>query len=394
MHALRWGWAVVLASVCGQLPPAAWAQATDAVQPVRVGVIGPFSGPSAVFGLPMYNGVRMAVDEINALGGYLGRPIELVVKDDTARPDVGRQRSQELVDERVVAAIGFCNTGVALASLAVYQQANLPLIIPCATGTALTAKYPTPESYVFRTSAQDAVQTRFVVAEIVRRKWTRVAVLADATAYGEAGVADVTGALAERHLKPVYVARFAIGSKDLLAELRAARRAGANVVFSHTVGPENAVIAKGRHQLKWAVPQVGAWPLSFPFFIEGAGDAAEGTLVAQTFIAEPGNERQVAFLSRYALSHGVKPHRVPMVAAQGYDTAYLLLHALFGVRGPLDGSAIKAALETLPRKHHGVVATYDKPFSATEKDALTASMLVMGQVHKGRITFARPAGDK
>jgi branched-chain amino acid transport system substrate-binding protein len=72
------------------LPGTLWAQAVSgapAASPVRVGLIGPFTGPSADFGMPMQNGVRMAVDEINALGGYLGRPIELVIKDDTARPE-------------------------------------------------------------------------------------------------------------------------------------------------------------------------------------------------------------------------------------------------------------------------------------------------------------------
>ena len=390
--------ALVLAVACSQ-PLATWAQATPGVskgpqpvsQSVRVGLIGPFTGPSADFGTPMQNGVRMAVDEINALGGYLGRPIELVVKDDTARPDVGRQRSEELVADKVVATIGFCNTGVAQASLAVFQQAQLPLIIPCATGTPLTAQYPAPESYVFRTSAKDAIQAPFVVADIVRRGWTRVAVFADTTGYGEAGLKDVEAALANAKLTPVHVARFAIGVKDLQAELKAAREAGANVVFSYTVGPENAVIAKGREDLKWAVPQVGAWPLSFPFFINGAGAAAEGALMAQTFIAEPSNERRAAFLLGYARKYGGSKIPVPMAAAQGYDTVYLLLHAMFGVKGgQLNGPAIKAALEAIPRNYYGVVATYDKPFSVTDKDALTANMLVMGQVKNGVITFANP----
>lgn len=391
------GWLGALAlTLAGWLPMAAQAQLTPAAPmgppPVRVGLIGPFTGPSADFGTPMQNGVRMAVDEINALGGYLGRPVELVVKDDTARPDVGRQRSEELVADKVVATIGFCNTGVAQASLDVFQQARLPLIIPCATGTPLTARYPAPESYVFRTSAKDAIQAPFVVADIVRRGWTRVAVFADTTGYGEAGLKDVEAALAERQLTPVHVARFAIGVKDLQAELKAAQDAGANVVFSYTVGPENAVIAKGRDALKWAVPQVGAWPLSFPFFVNGAGAAAEGALMAQTFIAEPSNERRAAFLSGYARKFGGSKIPVPMAAAQGYDTVYLLLHALFGVKGgQLSGPAIKAALEDIPRNYYGVVATYEKPFSVTDKDALTANMLVMGQVKNGVVTFAYPA---
>ena len=360
------------------------------VQPVRIGVIGPFSGPSSDFGNPMLHGVQLAVDEINAVGGYLGRPLELVVKDDQGNPDVGLKGSQELVKEGVIATIGFCNTGVAQKSLDTFQNAQLPLIIPCATGSPLTAKFPAPQSYVFRTSARDAIQAPFVVNDLVKRGWTKVAVFADTTGYGEAGLKDVEAALAAKQLKPVYVARFALGVKDLSKELAAARDAGANAIFSYTVGPENATIANGKRDLKWDVPQVGAWPLSFPFFIDGAKAAADGALMAQTFIAEPSNERRAAFLSAYNRKYKQKI-AVPMAAAQAYDTTYLLTYALFSIRdGKFAGPAVKAALENIPRVYYGVVATYDKPFSADDKDAVTANMLVMGRVRNGAVTFAYP----
>ncbi len=126
--------------------------------PVRIGVVGPFTGPSADFGVPMLNGIQLAVDEINAVGGYLGRPLELVVKDDKANPDEGRKVSQELVGEKVVAAIGFCNTGVAMKAIDLFQDAKMPLIVPCSSGTAVTAKYPAADSFIFRVQARDALQ--------------------------------------------------------------------------------------------------------------------------------------------------------------------------------------------------------------------------------------------
>ena len=361
---------------------------------VRIGVIGPFSGPSSDFGNPMLHGVQLAVDEINAVGGYLGRPLELVIKDDQGNPDVGLKGSQELASAGVIATIGFCNTGVAAKSLDVFQNGQLPLIIPCATGTPLTAQYPGPESYIFRTSARDAIQAPFVVEDLVKRGWTQVAIFADTTGYGEAGLKDVEAALAAKQLKPVHVARFGLGVKDLGKELAAARDAGANVVFSYTVGPENAVIANSKRDIKWDVPQVGAWPLSFPFFIDGAKDAADGALMAQTFIAEPSNERRAAFLSAFTRKHG-KRMAVPMAAAQGYDAAYLLTYALFGIRdGKLDGPAVKFALENIRRVYYGVVATYERPFSLDDKDALTENMLVMGKVQGGAVTFAYPEDAK
>jgi branched-chain amino acid transport system substrate-binding protein len=362
---------------------------------LKIGVIGPFSGASADFGVPMLNGIQMAVDEINAVGGYSGRKLEIVKKDDEAKPDVGFKLSNELVAEKVVATIGFCNTGVAAKSLDVFQANKLPLIIPCSTGTPLTAKFPAAESYIFRTSAKDAIQAPFVVEDIVKRGWTKVAIFADTSGYGEAGFQDVEKALAAKNLKPVYISRFTLGVKDLSEDLKAAKAAGANVIFSYTVGVENAVIAKGRLALGWKVPQVGAWPLSFPFFIDGAKEAAEGALMAQTFIAEPSNSHRAAFLTSYARKFKVSKIPVPMAAAQGYDAVYILLYSLFNVKGGnFSGEAIKTALENKIRTYYGVVATYEQPFSAKDKDATTQNMLVMGMVKNGAVTFAYPQDAK
>jgi len=357
--------------------------------PLRIGVIGPFTGSASDFGLQMRNGISMAADEVNAVGGYMGRQLELVILDDKGDPETGLKMAQQMARENVTATIGYCNTGVAAKSIDVFQTNKMPLIIPCATGTVLTSKFPPADSYIFRTSAKDGIQAPFMVEDIVRRGWTRVAVFADTTGYGEAGLKDVEKALAAKNLKPVYVARFALGVKNLDEDLQAAKAAGANVILNYTVGQENAVIAKGRQAMKWKVPLIGAWTLSFPFFLDGAKDAAEGALMVQTFIAEPSNERRAAFLSAYGRRYNLRRIPVPMAAAQAYDSTYILLYSLFGIRdGNLNGPAVKTALETKARTYYGVVATYERPFSPTDKDALTQNMLVMGVVRNGAITFA------
>lgn len=370
----------------------AWAQTP---QPIRIGLIGPFSGAAADFGIPMRNGAQLAVDEINAAGGYLGRPIELVIKDDTANPDMGYQRTQELLQEGVVATIGFCNTGVAVKAMDLFQAARSPLLVPCATGTPITSKFPAAESYVFRNSPRDALQAPFVVDDIVARGWTKVAILADSTGYGEAGLNDVIRALADHGLKPAHVGRFDIGVKDLKDEVKAAQESGANVLFSYTVGAEAAVIARARQANKWNVVQVGAWPLSFPAFIHGAKEAAEGSLMAQTFIGEPSNERRVAFLSAYARKYSTRKITVPMAAAQAYDSVYLLSYALLSIRnGDMAGANVKKALENIKRVYYGVVTTYEKPFSLDDKDAISKNMLVMGTVRSGAVSFAYASDRK
>lgn len=370
----------------------ALAQSPPATNTLRIGVIGPLTGGSADFGQVMLHGVQLAADEINAVGGYLGRKIELVQKDDQGDNDIGLKVSQVLVKDNVVATIGFCNTGVAAKSLDVFQKNHIPLIIPCATGTPLTAKYPAKESYIFRNSPRDLIQAPFVVDDLLRRGLTKVALFADTTGYGEAGMNDVIKALAAKNLKPVYVARFPIGVKDLSEDMRAARAAGADVIFAYTVGPENAVIAKSRESIGWRVPHVGPWTLSFPNFIKAAGKAADGALMSQTFIAEPSNERRAAFLAAYD-KHYKTPHiPVPMAAAQAYDATYLLLYALFNIgTGEINGPAVKTALEHIDRPYYGVVTTYDRPFSPDDKDAITRNMLVMGVVKNGAVTYAYPS---
>src|SRR4051794_38096366 len=94
----------------------AWGLATaqTAVQPIRIGLVMPLTGGSAGTGISARVGAEVAVQEINQVGGYLGRPLELVIHDDKGQPDEGLKIAQDLVlKQKVTATIGFCNTGVA-----------------------------------------------------------------------------------------------------------------------------------------------------------------------------------------------------------------------------------------------------------------------------------------
>jgi branched-chain amino acid transport system substrate-binding protein len=100
-------------------------------------------------------------------------------------------------------------------------------------------------------------------------------------------------------------------------------------------------------------------------------------------------------LSAYARKFKSQRITVPMAAAQGYDTTYVLMYSLFGIRdGNANGPALKTALENMARTYYGVVATYERPFSLNDKDAISQNMLVMGMVKNGLITFAYPEDAK
>ncbi len=373
---------------------AAVAQA-PAAKPVRVGFICPFTGGSQDFGNSARLGAELAVKEINEVGGYLGRPIELVARDDKATPDEGRKVTDELVlKEKVAFTVAFCNTGVAMKSLDVFQDNKHLLLVPVATGSAITAKYPASASYVFRLSARDTIQAAFLVDDIVKRGLTRVALLADKTGYGEGGFKDVEKFLADRQLTPVYSARFDIGVKTLTEQVAAARAAGAQVLVGYTVGPEFAVIARSRSEAKFTGPLYGPWTLSFRTVFEKAGAALEGAVMVQTIIPDLSNERRASFIARLTRFAGGQSVSSLMAAAQSYDAMQLMLRVLFQTKGDTSGDVLKAALENLQRPYPGVVTTHDKPFSATDHDSFTRNMVWLGVWRNGAIQFQHPEDAK
>ena len=363
--------------------------------PLRVGFICPFTGGSQDFGNSARLGAELAVKEINEVGGYLGRPIVLVERDDKANGDEGRKAAEDLVlKEKVAFTIGYCNSGVAIKSLDVFQDHQHLLMIPVATGTALTAKYPPDKSFVFRMSARDAIQSAFLVDEMVKRGFTRVAILADKTGYGEGGLKDIEKFLAEKNLKPAYVGRFDLGVSSLTDQVAAAKAAGADVLVGYTVGPEFAVMAQAHREARFAGPMYGSWPLSFRTVGEKAGAAIEGALTVQTIIQDLSNERRSSFIARLSRSTGGKPVSSLMAAAQTYDAVHLMLRVLFQTKGNTSGPALKAALEHLDHAYAGVVTTHDKPFSSTDHDAFTRNMVWLGAWHKGEVQFHYPEDAK
>lgn len=366
--------------------------------PVRIGVSGPFSGPSAPMGLSMRDGIRIAAAEINAGGGLLGRRVELVERDDEASNELGAQIVREFVNrERVVAGLGIVNTGVALASQRHYQTARIPVITSVATGTLITRQFQPPEfpeNYVFRVSANDTLQAEVIVDEAVRRRgFNRLAILHDATNYGVLGSADLAAALRALGIEPVAIERFQLRQTDMRPQLEHARAAGAQAVLTYGIGPELAHIANGMARMDWRVPIIGSWTLAMSNFIEIAGRNAEGARMPQTFIQTPRTARQSAFMQAWREATQTARIPVPPAAAQGYD-AMLLLAAAIRQAGSLEGARIRDALENLEAPVEGVVMTYHRPFSADNHETLrSAQQIHLGEIRDGEVVFAREASS-
>jgi len=344
-------------------------------------------------GLAMREGVRLAVAELNSMGGLLGRPIELVERNDRANPEVGRQIALALtVQEQVTATIGIVNTGVGLASIDIYQKARTPLMVAVSTGPELTRRYAPPasdENYIFRVSPTLEMEAQVLADELARRNQRHVAILADTTAYGEAGKQALEKWFAINNIRITGIGRFDVGATDMRQMLRRLRTGQPQALVVWGIGPELAQIAKDRQAIGWPVALCGGWTFSMSNFIDAAGAAGEGALMTQSFIQEGGLSHRNAFLLAYAQQTQQARMASPMSAAQGYDGMYLLAS---GIRqaAKADGAAIKNALENLKTPMTGVVTSYAKPFDRVHHDAVGADILMVGVVAQGRVTYAYP----
>jgi branched-chain amino acid transport system substrate-binding protein len=380
-----------LASATGM--PARAQPASAPAGPIRLGVVAPLTGPSSDFGSSVAQGAALAAEEINASGGVLGRPLELVVKDDRGEPAAGRAAAQALVaDPTVAATVGYCNTGVALNALDVFEAARRVLVIPCAQGTVLTRRVPAADSMVFRVAPADVLTAEFLVGEIVdRRRLARVAILADRTGYGDSGLADFGVELKKRGLAPVYVGRFAPEAASLRDELEQARAAGAQALVVYTVGPGEAVAVRGRAAMHWDVPYFAPWTLSFRSVLDNAGaQALEGTMMTQSLIQDAANAARTSFIAAFSRRNQHRPIGSLMAAAQAYDSVQLLVRALFATGGDTSGAALKNALEDPREPYRGVVTTYDRPFSLHDHEAFSLNMIWLGVWRGGEVRYFYP----
>ncbi len=158
---------------------------------VRIGHVAPISGPQAHYGKDNENGVRMAIDDLNAQHIVIGgKPIhfEIVAEDDAADPKQGTDAAQKLCDEKVNGVVGHMNSGTTIPAAKIYHECGIPHITPSATNPELTQLgYKT----TFRMLANDnELGARLAQYAAQQMHLKRVAVIDDRTAYGT-GIASV-----------------------------------------------------------------------------------------------------------------------------------------------------------------------------------------------------------
>jgi branched-chain amino acid transport system substrate-binding protein len=362
--------------------------------PIRIGVIGPVTGKSSEdMGQSIMGGAHVFLADVNQIGGILGHPVELVERDDQANPELGVAIAKELVEkQKVVAVVGFGNTGVALQAAKVFQEAKIPLIVTAATGAAVTKNFQPPaypSSFVFRTSASDAIQPIVMLNDLIdRRKLERIAILHDESPYGQLGKQNVLAELDKRGLKPAQVESFKVGDADVSAQMRRIKDSGAQALLLYCLAADAATAAKAAEHLQLRLPIVGPWTMSQQSFSAKAGSAAEGVRTVVTFIENDSSSTSNQFSLAYRKLNKVSQIPSAVAAAQTYDALRLLALAIYQANST-DGVQMQHALENLEQHTSSTVITrYFKPFSATDHEAISLNIAVMGEIRNGKVSYA------
>lgn len=360
--------------------------------PINVGLIAPFSGPSATSGEAIQRGIVLALDEVNRAGGVLGHPLALVVRDVRNDPTAGVAALQELVQQHAIVAIfGGIFSPVMLAQLDTIHALRLPLINPWGSLTAITRNGRTP-NYAFRVAASDAEADEFLVRYALAVVGARrPGIIADTTAWGEANVMGLLDWLSQLGVPPAGVERFAQGDTTMAQQLARLHASAADALLLVSPAPEGAAVVRGLATLGWQVPVVSHWGISGGRFAELAGvDYAEGVLTLQTFsFFGPLSASSQAVLQAYHRRFGtrhVEDILAPVGVAHAYDGLHLLARAIRQA-GTTQGPALHAALEHL-EPYEGLVKRYAPAFTPLRHDPLSAQDYLMAVWHNGRLVPA------
>ncbi|AVS84836.1 branched chain amino acid ABC transporter substrate-binding protein [Paracidovorax avenae] len=222
-------------------------------QVVKIGHVGPVSGPQAHYGKDNENGARMAVEELNAQGVTIGGKkikFELQAEDDAADPKQGTAAAQKLCDAKVAGVVGHLNSGTTIPASKVYNDCGIPHVTGAATNPNLTKPgYKT----TFRIIANDnALGSGLAAYAADTLKLKTVAIIDDRTAYGQ-GVADVfKKTAATKGIKVVDEQFTTDKATDFMAILTAIKSKNPDAVFYGGMDPQAGPMLRQMEQLGMA----------------------------------------------------------------------------------------------------------------------------------------------
>ena len=340
----------------------------------------------AGYGVSSREGFQLAVDEINARGGILGKKIRTVILDDKGDKNISRKNMEQLIfQENATAVIGPANSANALYWLDLPQDNEMTVIVPIATASEITTRYADrPRNYIFRISSLDKEQTRLLVAWALRKTNNgKIAIIHESTPYGTQGAKDVSEVLARWGKTPVLVRGFdkGISAENLTPIIESAKAAGADGICFYSYADSSADLLKTLDQVKDYNPvvfgpaanAVELWKLSGPL---------ASKLVFASGVLYSRDDRTKELYQKIIDKYG-SPPPIFASAANAYDAVYLL-EAAIKKAGTLDRAAVRDALENV-QNVQGVIKLYDKPFSRENHEGLSAKDMSLNHWVDGKV---------
>lgn len=375
-----------LAILLGALPLMERAQAAE---PIKIGLLTALSGQSARAGEALTRGATIAIEDINAKGGVLGRPLELVRRDDESNPAKGLIAARELIQrEKVAVLLGGLDTPVQLAIVPFVNNVKVPFVVPWAAGTNITQN-GAPSNYVFRVSAMDDEVDKAIVQFASKTYGTKKpGLILVNNPWGESNEHGLRAALKAAGVEPAGVEKFEGNDVDVVAQLSRLKQAGADTLFLvGNVGPSSQVV-KSLDRMGWAPPIVSHWGPAGGRFTELAGPSAKNVIFVQTYSffgdLSPVGKRVIGELeAKYPDIKGPADITPAVGFANAYDSV-MVIAAAIQKAGSTDPTAIRDGFYAIDRVE-GLIKTYEKPFTQTKHDALTAQDYIWARFEDNHI---------
>jgi branched-chain amino acid transport system substrate-binding protein len=269
-----------------------------------VAVVGPVTGQYASFGAQMKNGGEMAVADINAAGGVLGKKLALEVGDDACDPKQAVAVANQMVGNNVALVAGHYCSGSSIPASSVYAEANLVQISPASTNPAFTDDRAGPNIYRVcgRDDQQGSVAGKYLAKTFADKN---VAFVHDKTAYGK-GLADETKkAMNDAGKQEVMYEAITAGEKDYSALVSKLKQANVDVVYFGGYHTEAGLIIRQMRDQGLPTILLGGDALITQEFWSITGDAGEGTLM--TFSPDPRKNPAAAEVVKRFKDKGIEP---------------------------------------------------------------------------------------
>jgi branched-chain amino acid transport system substrate-binding protein len=276
----------------------------------------------------------------------------------------------DLIDNVKVAAVfGPTNSGNALAWKHIPNQKKVISMGMIGGGTDIT-KGTGGDNYMFRVSMVDREQVAGLMAYAQKAGYKKVGLLTETTGYGAGGLKDIQE-IGKLHGIDVSVAeKFAVADTDMTSQLNKMKAAGVDAVAIWAQGTPTGQLMRSMEKINYFPPVLSSWAADNITFYDAAGKTlAEKPIFMRTMV-DPSTPKQKQLFDR-TKANLAAPSAFPFVV-HGYD-AVQLIAASIRQAGGTDGEKMRAALEDLKDPVAGTMKTYNKPFSKTQREALTAS---------------------